>query len=208
MYKFEEIFAEEELLQTTVILSLVFFGANAIFKALAGMYTLAIGTVILFLCILFLFISFRKHNKNVQKGLFGAVLMYYLYDEITLLFGNIIFSEAGRVQYSTKEGTLYIVCNIITLVLYIALFINHFLINSDHHSKSVSVLFNLIIAIIFIAVSVLGIVFQLTVFKEAIYFALESISWHLGIILFVIMIVCYESLIDKYKVRREEFGNL
>ena len=76
------------------------------------------------------FDEYWNYNKNVQKGLLGAILMWYLYDEVNYVVGNIIFNSETFIRYNNFWGRGYIYMSIATMVLFAALFVNHFIINS------------------------------------------------------------------------------
>jgi len=82
------------------------------------------------ICAIALYISYKKHSKNVMKGLSGFLLMGILAIAISATFPL------------NLEDISYSILSLINLSVIIALCINHFVINADHHSKSINVYLN------------------------------------------------------------------
>ena len=201
--KFSNVFACESFLTITVFATLALYAVNLIAKLLCGLYSLFIIDFVFFLCVEFLFIAYRRHNKNVQKGLLGAILMWYLYDEVNYVVGNIIFDSEVFTVYNNFWGRGYIFMSIVTMVLFAALFVNHFIINGDHHSRSVNVFINQLLVIATAVISIVSMVFQCFVLSGNFAAVLEALSWHVGLAAFVFMIAAYESRFNAYKLKRE-----
>ncbi len=144
------------------------------------------------LCVVFLYSSYRKHSKNVMKGLMGALLMAQVLNAITLFgFGNSsVFLTATRIAF---------------LVLNLALFINHFIINSDHHSSSKNVTLNQVIVILLAVLNTVRVIYLMTFLPgtlSVIRFACDII----GYIGMTAIVVCVESRLDAYRLDREAAG--
>lgn len=201
--KFSAVFAAKNFLGVTVAATLIFYAVNLVAKLLCGLYSLFIVDFIFFLCVAALFIAYKNHNKNVQKGLLGAILMWYLYDEVNYVVANIIFDSEVFTRYNNFWGRGYIYMSIATMVLFAALFVNHFIINGDHHSRSVNVFFNQLLVIVIAVVSIVSMCFQCFVFDGNFASILEALSWHTGLAALVLMIAAYESRFNAYKLKRE-----
>lgn len=201
--KFSAIFAREGFLTATVAATLIFCGINLIAKVLCGLYSLFIIDLVFFLCVGFLFVAYRSHNKNVQKGLLGAVLMWYLYDEINYVVANILFNSETFTVYNNFWGRGYIYMSIATMVLFAALFVNHFIINGDRHSRSANVFLNQLLVIVIAVLSIVSMGFQCVIFEGNFAGILEATSWHIGLAALVLMIAAYESRFNAYKLKRE-----
>lgn len=200
---FSSVFAREGFITASVIATLVLYAVNLVAKLLCGLYSLFIIDLVFFLCVVFLFIAYRGHNKNVQKGLLGAILMWYLYDEVNYVIANIIFDSEVFTRYNNFWGRGYIYMSIATMVLFAALFVNHFIINGDHHSRSFNVFFNQLLVIVIAVISIVSMCFQCVVFEGDFAGILEAISWHTGLAALVLMIAAYESRFNAYKLKRE-----
>ena len=201
--KFSCVFAKEGFITATVAATLLFYAVNLAAKALCGLYSLLVVDAVFFLCVIFLYVSYRKHNKNVQKGLLGAILMWYLYDETNYVVDNIIFDSDAFTQYDNFQGRAYIILSIVTMVLFAALFVNHFIINSDHHSRPVNIFLNQTLVILIAVISIVSMIFQWFVFSGDFSGILEATSWHIGLAALVLMLAAYESRFDAYKIARE-----
>lgn len=205
---FASVFAKEKYLSGSVAATLILYGINLAAKLMCGLYSLFIVDLVFFLCIVFLYIAHQRQNKNVQRGLLGAVLMWYLYDEVNYVIANIVFNKDAFTQYDTPAGRWYIALSIATMVLFSMLFVNHFIINGDHHSRPVNVFVNQILILAIAVISVISMFCQVKVLEGSFAGALEAVSWHLGLAAFVLMIAAYEAWFDAYKIKREkEKGN-
>ena len=201
--RFSSVFAQEGFLRASVAATLAFYAVNLVAKLLCGLYSLFIIDLVFVLCVSALYVAYRKHNKNVQKGLLGAVLMWYLYDEVNYVVANIILDSEVFNVYNNFWGRGYIYLSIVTMVLFAALFVNHFIINGDHHSRSVNVFLNQLLVIALAVISIVSMIFQCFLFSGDAASVLEALSWHIGLAALVLMIAAYESRFDAYKRKRE-----
>lgn len=206
--KFSAVFAREGFLTASVTATLILYAVNLVGKILCGLYSLFVVDSIFVLCVAALFIAYRNHNKNVQKGLLGAVLMWYLYDEINYAVGSIILNSDAFAAYNNFWGCGYLVMSLITVALFAALFVNHFIINGDHHSRSFNVFLNQLLVIVIAVLSLVSMVFQCFLFDGDFANTLEAISWHTGLTALVLMIAAYESRFNAYKLKREAEGEM
>ena len=203
LQRFSAVFAREKFLTASVVATLLFYGVNLVAKLLCGLYSLFIIDFVFFLCVAALFAAYRRHSKNVQKGLLGAILMWYLYDEVNYVVANILFDSEVFTVYNNFWGRGYIYMSIATMVLFAALFVNHFIINGDHHSRSVNVFLNQLLVITIAILSIVSMCFQCVVFEGDFAGILEATSWHTGLAALVLMIAAYESRFNAYKIKRE-----
>lgn len=201
--RFSTVFACEGFLAGSVAATLVLYAVNLVAKLLCGLYSLFIIDLVFFMCVAVLFIAYRRHSKNVQKGLLGAILMWYLYDEVNYVVANIIFDREVFAVYNNFWGRGYIYMSIATMLLFAALFVNHFIINGDHHSRSVNVFLNQLLVITIAVISIVSMCFQCVVFEGDFAGILEAVSWHTGLAALVLMIAAYESRFNAYKLKRE-----
>lgn len=202
--KFEKFFASEKTLRVTVILTLLFYSANLVVKITGGLYTYFVLGFAFLLCIGFLYYAYLTHSKNVQKGLFGAVLMWYFYDEVSFVFSGIVFNRTVFLQYDNFCGKMYLILSIATMILYAVLFVNHFVISGNHSSRTGNVFLNQLLIIVIALFSLASGVFQAHVLKGDTVYLSESLTWHAGLACFVLMIASYEALFDSYKIKREK----
>ena len=201
--RFSSVFAREGFLTASVIVTLILYAVNLVAKLLCGLYSLFIIDLVFFLCVAALFAAYKRHNKNVQKGLLGAILMWYLYDEVNYVVANIILDSDVFSRYNNFWGRGYIYMSIVTMVLFAALFVNHFIINGDHHSRSVNVFINQLLVIVIAVISIVSMIFQCFIFEGDFASTLEALSWHTGLAALVLMVAAYESRFNAYKIKRE-----
>jgi len=142
-------------------------------------------------CEIVLFVSFKKHSKNVMKGMMGAMLMLIMVNASKIIQGNELMIDK--------------VCSIVYFGLTIILFINHFIINSTHLSSKGNILANQItVALVAVTVIVWNVAFfpSYSIFSDYLIGILEIISF----IGFAAVVVCVESRLDAYRLDREAAG--
>ena len=201
--KIQRFFASDKLLRGAVIVFCVLLAVNIAAKAVLGLYTLCLSDLCFLLCVVFLYRAFRRHNKNVQKGLLGAVLMWYFCDEMSYVLSNIVFDPEAFSRYDNFAGKGYLLLSIITLVLYIPLFINHFSLSGDHKSKPAGVKAELWLGIVLSLVSLVSIVFQCPVVYPSAGGIVESVTWHTALVAFLTVVGSYEAHMEQWKEQRE-----
>jgi len=142
-------------------------------------------------CLIALYISYRKHSKNVMKGLMGALLMAQLLTAIGLL--------------SNMNFPIDIICVPVFAVLSLLLLINHFVINSDHHSSPVMVRINQILGILLVVNEIIW-AGNLVITMYSTFILALQIANVIGCIGMVLSIICVESRLDAYRIDREVAG--
>jgi len=142
-------------------------------------------------CIFVIYVSYQKHNKNLMKGMLGAVLMAILIGEIYSLM-----------SYTTGIPRTFAV---IRTVLAAFLFINHFTINADRDPSPEMVRSNqVVLGIYALVVLAWGIVFAVNATSSL--EVSSSIAYILGFISELSVIVCIESRLDAYRLDRTSAG--
>jgi len=141
------------------------------------------------LCLAVTYISYKKHNKNVMKGMMGAVMITLVLIGLTSFFIN--------ENYKIESG--------ISIALAIALFINHFIINSDRQARPANVLINQILVLVLAIVAIVSFVSLVpTCINTA--DAIVTILAAFGQPFSMISIICIEARLDAYRSNREEAG--
>jgi len=140
---------------------------------------------------LFLYISYKKHNKNAMKALMGAILMAEI--------------SSAACSVGTHLFTPFFVYIMLQFALAVILFINHISINSVHTSSPKKVLLNQIICVL-LAITVfawdINGLFQC---KNAIE-VFSVVCDMVGHPCMIASIVCVESRLDAYRLDREAAG--
>jgi len=156
-----------------------------------GMYSAWILNIAMALCHLFLYAAYKKYSKNVMKGLMGAVL-----------FGAIIYTADS---FLWNVSVLDYVCSISIFVMAVGLFITHFYINSEHHSKPGLIKLNQIIIIILTVVTIIWNVDWIIKYED-ITIKLFCLVLMIGWPCIMATTVCIESRLDAYRLDREAAG--
>jgi len=143
------------------------------------------------LCVVFLYSSYKKHSKNVMKGLMGALLMTMLLAAINCF--SALYSPAEYVFASIYLGVTAI------------LFVSHYIINSDHHSKPGYIKLNQALCIVY-ALNILA-------WDSVGLFTSGNLLMIIGCLINIVScvgvmasVVCVESRLDAYRLEREAAG--
>ena len=180
-------------------LTMVVLGAaggilSAIFNAIPSFEDFNPPAVFFFtfdsICLICLYISYKRHDKNVMKGMIGAVLTALLLDCTCWLdtyFGpDTIFS-----------CTLF--------VLKVIIFVNHFIINKEHHSMPINIRINQIVLVVWCLVCIAWDAvwaFSFPLGKDT-FGAVVECCYCIGAF---VSIVCIETRLDAYRIEREKAG--
>jgi len=144
--------------------------------------------IIVAVCLLVVYFSYKKHNKNVMKGMIGAVLMAYLIEGILGL--NVNYTPFDRI------------CTRLMFALSVCLFISHFVINGSRKASPVSVLINQLLCFTNAITSIVWNAIGNNGTLELVASVLSAIAW--SCVMF--SIVCVESRLDAYRLDREAAG--
>ena len=156
---------------------------------------------VLVLCV---YRAYTAHDKNVMKGMLGALLMELILNELCYMFGFLRVKAAEEFAAGAALGVCFVLIEAVFFTLQVVLFINHFIINSDHHSSPARVrlnrriLFGLMLALVVqetFSIATLSSYTAFTVLQQILWFILEVSTYG--------FILCVESRIDEYKAARE-----
>lgn len=200
--KLKEMFSDDKVLAFLAIGCAAVFFINMLDKFFAGLYSYIPADLAFILCVVFLYAAYRKHNKNAQKGLLGAILMWYLYDEISYVVQGIVMNDDVFNEYANPAGITYLILSLVTFILYVILFVNYFIISGDHRSRPAGVFMNQIIVVLIALISLASIAAQVPVLN-GIFNKLEAVTWHIGLGFLVLMLASYETHFDMFKMNRE-----
>lgn len=155
--------------------------------------------------VFFVYRTYVSHDKNVMKGLMGSLLMELILNELCYIFGFQRVRIAEEFSQGTLFGVIFLLLELVFFTLQVVLFINHFIINSDHHSSPARIKINRRVLFSLMATVVAQEVFSIatlssytaaTVIQQLLWFVLEISTYG--------FIVCVESKIDEYKAIREQ----
>lgn len=150
-----------------------------------------------------LFITYKKHDKNIMKPaigmLMGAVVIYSL----NVFFENICYEEI-RVTYFTTgfSGFASLVLDFLQCALFFVFSILHLAMNKTHESSPKIVKANQIIVILLFVDYIMQVIMTISIFpgEKILYYAMFYLM--LGNI--TLLIVNVESKIDYFRAEREE----
>jgi len=191
----KKLFTNDKFFLTTVLMSVIGTIAFTIYCLSNYPEYSYIAVIMVFnaMSTIALYISYKRHSKNVMKGLVGFILMGLLALTITCVFPL------------EPEQKLYTVLSLANLVVVIALCVNHFVINADHHSRSANVCLNQVLLfgtfVLFVAIAGAWII-GATGFFAVLY----MIGIPVGSFGVTAAIVCVESRLDAYRIDREAAG--
>jgi len=190
----KKIFTNDKFFLTMVVLGFVGALLSAVYYAVPTFvdFDLKATFFLLFeaVCLISLYISYKKHSKNVMKGMIGALLSAMLFDSTCWL--------------DTDFG-LDTVFSCVLIVLNIALFSNHFIINKEHHSKPFNIRINQFLVLLIGAVYIIWDVMWIINYPNGadIFGAVVECVYSIGV---AVTIVCVESRLDAYRLDREKAG--
>jgi len=144
-------------------------------------------------CMLVLFLSYNRHNKNLMKGILGALLAVNLLTSVDIMPVMLGFP---------LDFTIAVAFFLLSLIL----FVNHFVMSSSRQSSPKNIYLNQIVSILLIMIpgvlwGVVGIVYDHSV-PGVVTQAIDVIGFS-GMIA---AIVCIESRLDAYRLDRETAG--
>jgi len=150
-------------------------------------YTYALPSIFSAICALAIYIAYCKHSKNVMKGMIGALLAARLLEGLQTI---------GETE--TNVGKVFAP---IYAILLLALFVNHFIVNSNRKSRAGAVVVNQVISIL---LATINIVWAVLISPECdIHYI---IVWILAYPSAYLAVVCVESRLDAYRLDREAAG--
>jgi len=143
-------------------------------------------------CILVIFISYNRHNKNLMKGMLGALLAVNLLTSVDIL---------PMMSGYPLDFTIAVIFFLLSLVL----FVNHFIISSSRSSLQM-VCVNQIVSVLLMLIpgflwGIIGIVYD-----PSFIGIITQVIDVVGFSGMIALIVCVESRLDAYKLDREAAG--
>jgi len=143
------------------------------------------------LCVFFLYVSYIKYSKNVMKGMMGALLM-------AILLAAINSFTALSLPVETVFAAIY-------LAVAVILFVSHFIINSNHHSKASFIKLNQALCLVY-ALNLLAWDGMWIIVDQSpmnIIASVINIVTGVGV---MASVICVESRLDAYRLDREAAG--
>jgi len=173
-----------------VILSTIIYSVIFIVSA-PNMWMYSLADLAQAACVAALFISYKKHNKNVMKGMMGALLMQLF---MSSLFGiNDQFNDFINIMM------------IILMVVVLALIISHFVINSNRKASPFAICLNQVLCVLLALDLVIDLIYFIIV-DVTILQIVGNVLSAIDFICVAAVIVCVESRLDAYRLDREAAG--
>jgi len=144
------------------------------------------------ICVVVLYISYKRHSKNVMKGMMGALLMAQLITSILL------------VSYSQPFEAF--INSILGVVINASMFVNHFIINSDRKASPSMIKINQILWAMLFVINTAGDIMWTAASPEVPYIIIAFIIDIIGFAGMSAVVVCIESRLDAYRLDREAAG--
>lgn len=194
---FVEFFSKDILMLFSMIIaviaSVVQAGMNSKIISYFNAFTFAVNAI----CVLVLFISYKKHDKNIMKGIMGAIFM------LMLLRSADTF--CSYLQSIAEPTLLRVIFGGLVTLLILILMVNHFLINGDRHSRPWNVKFN---QIIFIVLMITELVVRLyyIIISDSVFLRVSYLVSIFTVISTICLLICVETKLEGYKALREANG--
>lgn len=153
----------------------------------------------------FLWRAYKKHDKNVMKGLLGVILTLALCNELCYLYGYYQIKLSLIVEKTPVLGTAFGAIEFVFIALQVLIFLGHFFINADHHSTPALVHLNQVCLVMLLAVIVVQEVFSMAAlggYGTAELFG--QIFWCLLELGVFTTVICIESKLDAFRIAREQ----
>jgi len=153
--------------------------------------TMGLTLIVCCACILTLYLSYLKHNKNIMKPMMGALLMALLMDSFS---------------YISSDLPVDRILTPIYVLLSLALFINHMVINGTRRARPTAIALNRIIVFMLVLLQTVWTCVALSTFISGAWHVIGNIAYIFGYSCMAASIVCIESRLDAYRLDREAAG--
>ena len=186
----KKIFTSDSFFMVSMILAAMCESVYCIF-GLLGVYGSSLAYVQLLIqtvCVFFLYISYRDHQKNVMKGMMGALLMAQVSTALSF--------------FTSDMELVNIFATGIFALLALILLITHLIINGDRRANPSMVRLNQIFVVLYALANVLR---CLPACVDEVSTVMNIIGI-LGCFGISSVIVCVESRLDAYRTDREKAG--
>lgn len=196
--RFRDFFANDKFFLFSVIVTIVGYAINAIFFFVYKGYYHAFVSLTFVISTIIMYTSYLHHEKNVMKGIIGSFLA------IKVLFN-------AQSVFNGSEGNLeeLNISYVLLLIVAILFTINHYLINSDHHSNPKRIFINqllIIVNLVISGVNYIGRISNLLSVGAPVTTVLVVVISAVGTIFAYNVVACIETRLDVYRVEREANG--
>lgn len=165
-----------------------------------------IGQIISLGCLIALSMSFFGHEKNVMKGMLGALLGVALFENLSWKCSYLTEGKDILAKYG-DFSTIYLINDILLALLFLFLFVNHFVIYSDHHSNPSKVFSNQISVLLIVILDFMQTLISIFTMDGTLAGITNNIAnslFHVGAVCLMTEVVCVETKIDAFKAARDQ----
>ena len=197
---------KDKLLLLMAVLFIVFTLIGEIFGYINyGLNLSGIGESVIFVLIcLFMYLSYRAHNKNVMKPLLGAALMVMLYIELDwALFYLNYFGELHEWYEPAAAFMAYCFLEFAIAIVLLLINIIHYVINATHLSSPKKIRFNKSLLILYVVLVIGQIISCFIFYYDSAAFAISEISFCLSSLAMIYMVIVIEGSLDGFRIERE-----
>ena len=201
---FRNFFANDKVFLTSTVIAAIgslLNGVNVIVTT--RRYFTGVVSFFLVACIIIMYTSYVHHEKNVMKGMIGTYL------GIKVVFNTyVICTAVTNLTIFKIPFTALDISSAVSLVISILFTINHYLINSDHHSNPTRVFLNqllIIVNAIEVIVVYASVLSQSTV-GGSLLNSIVVVICGIGAVVSYNVVACIETRLDVYRVEREANG--
>jgi len=194
----KKIFTNDTFFLVVTILSLVGllpYTVDAFTRYFTGgserFLSMGLTLVVCCACILTLYLSCLSHNKNIMKPMIGALMMAVIMDSFS---------------YISSDMPVDRVLTPIYVVLSLALFINHMVINGTRRARPRAIALNQIIVLALVLLQTVWTCVALATFISGAWHVFGNIAYIFGYPCMAASIVCVESRLDAHRLDRESAG--
>ena len=152
---------------------------------------------------LYLLVAYDKHDKNVMKGLLGAMLTTLVISELSYFYGTFQSILTQMREISTVLVVISLLIEILICVAMALVFITHFVINSDHHSSPALVKINQYLLVVILALILVQKLFKVCALGTTMEMFIAVLVWIVLEVCSFGTVVCIESKLDAYRKKRE-----
>lgn len=203
--KFRNFFANDKVFLLSTIIAIIGSIFNGFYVIINNSnYFNGFASFCQVVCIIVLYTSYQHHEKNVMKGIIGTLLgikvLFYAYT----VSNAISYLRLFEIPFSYLD-----ISNTILLVVSLLFTINHYLINSDHHSNPTRVFLNQLLIIVnaIVVIAVYASLLRLLIIGGSSTLNIIVVAvCGIGAVVSYNVVACVETRLDVYRVEREANG--
>ena len=199
-------FTSETLLKTMPLLFVIFEIVSQVCYIKSGWmdltYTIQRGAMAI--CLIVLSVTYFRHEKNVMKGMMGAVLAELFFCELPWAVDMLGMHD----EYAETIGNIwsaYEIIEVLIFICFVLIFLTHFTINSDHHSNPGMIKLNQVTIMTVLVLYIIQIVISIIIKRPVVYICAKGFCFLANAAL-LNTVISIESKLDAYRLNREANG--